>query len=1776
MRYFITLLGLFFLQFSQAQVNDNFADGDFTSNPVWSGETADFDASGFDLHLDAAAAGESYLATAQTELGETTWEFLADFDFNLTVSNHAFFYLVSDQADLSGSLNGYYVSLGSTNDDISLYRQTGTTKTKIVDGTNDVLAGDPVQVRIRVTRDASANWSVYHDTSGGSTFSLEGSATDNNHSASAYTGVRCVYTSTRKDKIGFDDISVTTAAAGFAITSVEKEGDESIRITFNQNVDATTAETVSNYTLNYGFDNPNSASRDVSNLDEVLLVFGDDFVNNSYTLNIDQVQNEALDETIDDIDQTLDVEIQTPFRNIVINEIMADPSPQVGLPNAEFIELYNATDQAINIGDFMIDARTLDDYTLEAHDYVTLTTTANAGDFTGNVIGLSGLSLSNAGEDLELTDNLGNLVDSVSYTSTWYQDSDKDDGGYTLEQINPELACSYESNWIASNNTDGGTPGTENSVYDNSLDQTGPNLIDFIATDANTFLLTFDEPMDETSLNTSTYIFDNGVSENGVSPVSPGFLQVAVDVTPDLTSGTTYTLSVSGATDCAGNAILINSLSFDYDTNPPSLDRIVVRNESQIVLFFNEELNETLAEDESNYTSDHSASNPESAELNETDASQITLSFEDEFELDVEHTLTITSLQDIQGNALSSDLTSNFTFSQDVDTVRVLGINLLDVYFNQKLDQSSAETVTNYLVDDEVGHPVSASLDNSNSKLVHLAFSNNFDDNQDLTLSISDLENKSLDYISTPDMIFVYDTSPPKLDTVIVISSSELEVVFLEKVDEQSAESKENYEYEDIFPIQATLATDELTVTLDFGQDFNQETVFELSIDEVKDLYGNGIKTKLKQEFVYDIFEPQLDSIIVRSANELILWFNENLDQTTAQSTDNYTIGSGVGQPSTATIDLEYPHIVYLDLPSVLPESKAIEMSLSNLSDQRGNTLATTINTTFDYDVFYISRIQVVNRNTLSIEFNKTPDPNTKEVLSNYSTNGKEASEITFATTRIASVSFEDNFLDNSSDTLSVSGVADTKFSDLHVNIYPFKVISHISSASLLGDRSVALEFDQALDFDQTLNLADFDSSPSLGECIAAIIDEDDNNILRLTFEEPLVADQPYQISWANLENIYGNDIINFFITVVDDQTPPSITEYLAVGTNAMWLKFSEALNEVSAEFLTNYQITPDFGYPIDATYEEEDSTVLLEFSSEFMESITYTLSTDNIEDLSDNALFGYSAEFSYEAQETPDFGELIISEIMADPTPEVGLPDVEYLEIYNTSSNTISLSGVSIVDEGGSTTIVSGEIEAGNYLILTSTSGINSFTISNVITVSSFPSLNNSGETLSLFVGEKQIFTTSYRTAWYKNSEKEDGGWSLEMIDLNNPCGELNNWTASVDESGGTPGFSNSTAVSNPDNFGPQVIGALAIDEDSLVIIMDEKIHPEQFTNASVSISPHVAIASVALASPENMNLEIDLQENLETGELYEIAVSNITDCKSNTIQTDRNTATFRLPELAAVEDIIVNEVLFNPNVGGVDFVEIYNNSEKAINLKNWTLSAEKNNPKSITTENFVLNPAEYLVLTPDPEILAIEYPKGEPTAYLSMSSFPTLSDTEDSVILRDEFNSIIDQMYYEDDYHFNLLDDDDGVSLERVSFDTESFNSDSWKSAASTEGFATPGLQNSQYRTLNESRATISIDPKVFVPDNTGSNDYTTISYQLDQTGNFANVNIYSTSGDLVKTLAEGELLSINGFFTWDGINNQGGRASVGYYVVFFEIFDGQGNKSIQKETVVLGARF
>ena len=68
--------------------------------------------------------------------------------------------------------------------------------------------------------------------------------------------------------------------------------------------------------------------------------------------------------------------------------------------------------------------------------------------------------------------------------------------------------------------------------------------------------------------------------------------------------------------------------------------------------------------------------------------------------------------------------------------------------------------------------------------------------------------------------------------------------------------------------------------------------------------------------------------------------------------------------------------------------------------------------------------------------------------------------------------------------------------------------------------------------------------------------------------------------------------------------------------------------------------------------------------------------------------------------------GDVVISEIMADPSPPVKLPAREYLEITNRTADSLSLEGWMLIATNDTAFLPRAWIRPGEYIILCSSSG--------------------------------------------------------------------------------------------------------------------------------------------------------------------------------------------------------------------------------------------------------------------------------------------------------------------------------------------------------------------------------------------------------------------------------------------------------------------------------------
>jgi hypothetical protein len=157
-----------------------------------------------------------------------------------------------------------------------------------------------------------------------------------------------------------------------------------------------------------------------------------------------------------------------------------------------------------------------------------------------------------------------------------------------------------------------------------------------------------------------------------------------------------------------------------------------------------------------------------------------------------------------------------------------------------------------------------------------------------------------------------------------------------------------------------------------------------------------------------------------------------------------------------------------------------------------------------------------------------------------------------------------------------------------------------------------------------------------------------------------------------------------------------------------------------------------------------------------------------------------------------PNRFDVVIDEIMADPTPQIGMPNNEWIELRNTSGTAFNLSGWRIADASGqSGPMPVYTLQPDSFVIICTSSAVAAMSVyGSTISVTSFPSLDNTGYVIYLKSAQNKIIhTVSYTDAWYQNELKKDGGWTLEMIDTKNPCSGFSNWKASTNLNGGTPG---------------------------------------------------------------------------------------------------------------------------------------------------------------------------------------------------------------------------------------------------------------------------------------------------------------------------------------------------------------------------------------------------
>lgn len=554
-----------------SQFVDDFSDGNFSKNPNWVGDTGKFVVdNSLRLQLLAPAeANEAQLLTRSKAVINGNWEAFIQMDFNPSSANKSRFIITSNSSNINQPYTGYYIEIGGTNDEVSLYKSVNNNTTKLIDGRNGMLNTNAVNVRIKVSNDSLGNWQLFADSTGNFNYELIGTAFDNEITTSAYAGIWCDYTSTRSTKFWFDDIIVSgdtlPDVKAPKLLSTTLSADSLLRLTFNEKID-------SNLTIT---SQPHIAFTTSYNNTEVVLQFNPVLTNGvSYELSLSNVMDISGNKMPD---TTLVITYLKPmvatFRDVVFNEILSDPTPVFDLPEQEFIELYNTSDKVISLKDWSLinsgNVKTLPEYILLPKHYVLLASSTAVNELSafGDVIGISGwTALNNGGDDLQLLNNELQIIDELNYSINWHTNDTASNGGWTLEQINPDVICTDASNWKSSK----GSPNQLNIHHNPTHDLTPPTINKVIKLTKTQLVLELSEAINNNTFSTQSITFSPQV--NLLSASFNANSKYIVIRTDSLFPKTPYSVTINIA-DCSGNnnTVSVSELYVPEEIKPQDL-----------------------------------------------------------------------------------------------------------------------------------------------------------------------------------------------------------------------------------------------------------------------------------------------------------------------------------------------------------------------------------------------------------------------------------------------------------------------------------------------------------------------------------------------------------------------------------------------------------------------------------------------------------------------------------------------------------------------------------------------------------------------------------------------------------------------------------------------------------------------------------------------------------------------------------------------------------------------------------------------------------------------------------------------------------------------------------------------------------------------------------------------------------------------------------------------------------------------------------------------------
>ncbi len=796
-----------------------------------------------------------------------------------------------------------------------------------------------------------------------------------------------------------------------------------------------------------------------------------------------------------------------------------------------------------------------------------------------------------------------------------------------------------------------------------------------------------------------------------------------------------------------------------------------------------------------------------------------------------------------------------------------------------------------------------------------------------------------------------------------------------------------------------------------------------------------------------DETSPQLVSAQAISATEVEIYFDESVDQISAEAIENYSIDGSIGNPIQATRDNLNFQKVNIQLGGTLTNGQNYTLTIQGVQDLSGNAMGAQ-----SLNIMYFTPSQASFRELVFNELLADPTP----------VAGMPDAEFIelFNTTT-------DKFFDISGWVLVNSTTART----LGTAIIPpggFVLLSSSTTAGLLES------------FGPVLGISSFVALTNSADSITLINPQGDIiDFVSYTdnwYNDPVKKNGGYSLEQINpfatcsgAQNWNAtNDALggtpNAPSSIFDpspDIISPLVTGFSISAPDAVVIGFSEIMDSQS---LTSAQYSIDQGLTIVSAQPAAGLTgVVLTVNEDLQLGVPYTITITGPADCEGNFLLPNTQVLILIGQK-PQFGDLIINEIMADPTPAIGLPPHEYFELYNRSDKVIDLLNCRLSDL---TFAFPKLLQPGQYLLCVSSNvaeDFGGFPEVYIMQGMSTTFLTNGGREVILYNQDDEVINAlTYNLAWYQDPGKDDGGWSLELINPFAPCSEAQNWMASNDPFGGTPGAQNSVFSTIADTFSPVLTGYEVSSPDEIRLFFNEIMDELSLVQATYTWNQEL-ITNTINADDGLLSVSLGLSTAIQPGTIYQLTINGPLDCSGNALAAN-SIVNIQIGETPGEYDLLITEIMADPSpsVGlpEAEYFELFNASDKVIQLQGCQLSGVEFTPGRLS------QPGEYVLCVSTANQQEFT---NYPTAYIIdglSTSFLTNGGRE--LLLLNPAGDFVDRVNYSSAWYRDNAKDEGGWSLERININEPCRAGDNWVASAAVTG-GTPGAQNSQFSTESD----------------------------------------------------------------------------------------------------------